>query len=160
MQLRLGPQLEFRGGGESLLDHVRRETGDFADIAGVGGASARGLIDHINGITLFHKIIRPAFAAVRRAGEIGAGLRSAVNHHDRVRLGDFGGDAVFGIHLAGHDLAGFGVDILASGKQIALFDCILRCGAAGDGGYQQGPDGDAACQHCCSPPETSMKGQF
>ena len=87
-----------------------------ADVAGIGRAPACGLIDHINGITLFDKIIRPALAAVRRAGEVGAGLCRAVNHHDRVGLGDLGGDAVFDIHLAGHDLPGFGVDILAAGE--------------------------------------------
>ena len=105
--------------------------------AKIARTAAPRLIDHVHRVTVGDKIIRPAFAAVRRAGEIGAGLCRAVNHHDRVGLGDLGGDAVFDIHLSGHDLTGFDVDILTTGKQIAVFDGILRCGAAGDGGDQQ-----------------------
>ena len=61
---------------------------------------AAGLVDHVNGVALADEILRPAFAAVGRAGEIGAGHRAAVHHDDRIGMRLFGRDANLDVHLA------------------------------------------------------------
>src|SRR5262249_7062712 len=44
-------------------------------------------------------ILRPAFAAVRRAGEVGTGLAAAVHHHDRIGMAAPRRDHELDVHL-------------------------------------------------------------
>ena len=57
-----------------------------------GAATAR-LVDDVDGVALADEILRPAFAAVGRAGVIGAGHRAAVHHDDRIGVRLLGRDA-------------------------------------------------------------------
>src|SRR3954471_10639944 len=50
----------------------------------VRGAAARHLVDHVDGVAAAHEILRPALAAIGRAGEVGAGLAAGMHHHDRI----------------------------------------------------------------------------
>jgi hypothetical protein len=49
--------------------------------------------------------LRPAFAAVGRAGEIGAGLVAAMHHHHRIGMQEALRDHVLDVHLPNHRAA-------------------------------------------------------
>ena len=85
----------------------------------VAGAAARDLIDYVDGIAAAHEILRPAFAAVRRAGEIGAGLAAAVDHDDGVGVKLLLRDHEFGVEVPDHRRALDRRIDLAAGEQIA-----------------------------------------
>ena len=77
-------------------------------------AAARHLVDDVDRVAAAHEILRPAFSAVRRAGEIGAGLVAAVHHHDRIRRAHLLRDHVFDVHVADDRAAlRLGVDVAA-----------------------------------------------
>ena len=83
------------------------------------GTAARHLIDHVDRVAAAYEILRPAFAPVRRPGEVGTGLAAAVHHHDRIRLGPPRRNHVLDVHVAEHRAAfGGGVD-LAADEEIA-----------------------------------------
>src|SRR6185312_3094962 len=52
-----------------------------------------------------HEILRPALAAVGRAGEVGAGLAAAMHHHDRIWMATPRRNHVLDIHLPDHGAA-------------------------------------------------------
>ena len=120
VQLRLRPQRVLRRRRKSLLKLRRRKARERSHRFQPGRASACGLIDYIHRITALDKKFRPAFAAVGRTGEIGAGLRCTVNHHDGVALRYLGREAVFDIHLPFHHGARLGIDVAATDEEIAL----------------------------------------
>ena len=68
----------------------------------IGGASARHLIDHVDGVAAAQEELRPALATVGRAGEIGSGLAPAVDHHDRVGMIELLRDLELHVHLPDH----------------------------------------------------------
>ena len=101
--LRLRPQAGTLGRGEAPLG--AGEVGD-ADRPlrhrEVRRASARHLVGDIDGVAAAQEILRPAFAAVRRAGEVGSGLPVAVDHHHRVGAAQPLRNPEFRVHLADH----------------------------------------------------------
>src|SRR5207302_9380499 len=95
----------------------------------VAGAAAPGLVGKVDRIARAQEILRPAFAAVRRAGEVGGGLRRAWDDHDRIGLRAPARDLVLDIHLAAQHLAAVDRDVFAAGEQIALLgdgEALLR----------------------------------
>jgi hypothetical protein len=104
VQVRLRPQLVFLLGDEPArsivaVDVARRSVGR----GQIAGAAAAGLIDHVDGVALAHEVLRPAFAPVRRAGEIGARHGAAVHHHDRITVSLLRRDAHLNIHTVRHE---------------------------------------------------------
>ena len=120
VQLGLRPQIEALGRDEALLGPPEVAVGDLAlRLREMRRAAARHLIDHIDRVAAPHEILRPAFAAVRRAGEVGAGLAAAVDHHDRVGVRQRLRNEVFDVHVPGHRRARHRRVDLAAGEQIA-----------------------------------------
>ncbi len=121
VQPRLRPLHRAFGRNEAPLDEVdaRRRQRAVRLRWPISRAAARDLVDHVHRVAAAHEILRPAFAPVRRAGEIGAGLAAAVHHNDRERMRAARRDHLLDIHLAEHGTAfGRGVD-LAADEEIA-----------------------------------------
>ena len=96
-----GQSLKRAGATKRCSVRNRFDIGDRAlRLRPVRGAAARHLVDHIDRVPAAQEILRPAFAAVGRAGEVGAGLAAAVDHHDRVGRAQPLRDEVFRVHLA------------------------------------------------------------
>ena len=66
------------------------------------------------------QMLRPAFAPVRRAGEVRAGLASAVDEHDGPGVCLLARDLELGVHLATHHLPVVDRRVCSPGKQVAL----------------------------------------
>ena len=120
VEMRLRPLLVALGRDEALLDEIdARGLHRPVDLRPVRGASARHLVDHIDGIAPAHEILRPALAAVGRAGEVGAGLAAAVHHHDRIGMAATRRDHVLDVHMPDRGAAfGRAVD-LAADEEVA-----------------------------------------
>ena len=103
MQVRLRPQLRALRSDEALLDEAdARRRHRAIRLSPIGGASARHLIDHVDGVAAAQEELRPALATVGRAGEIGSGLAPAVDHHDRVGMIELLRDLELHVHLPDH----------------------------------------------------------
>jgi hypothetical protein len=120
VEMRLRPLLVALGRDEALLDEIdARGLHRPVDLRPVRGASARHLVDHIDGIAPAHEILRPALAAVGRAGEVGAGLAAAMHHHDRIGMAATRRDHVLDVDMPDRGAAfGRAVD-LAADEEIA-----------------------------------------
>src|SRR5436190_3134865 len=103
VQMRLRPKLGALWRDEALVNEADARWGHRAvHLRPMGGASARHLIDNVDGVAAAEKILRPALAPVRRAGEIGAGLAAAVNHNDGIGMLEVLRNLKFHIHLSEH----------------------------------------------------------
>ena len=103
VQMRLRPEIVALRRRKTLQRAIEVRCGDGAvALRPIAGAAARDLIDDIDRIAAAQEILCPAFAAVRRAGEIGSGLAAAMDHDDRVGMREFLRDLEFGVELPDH----------------------------------------------------------
>ena len=102
VQMRLRPELVFRLREVAALAAVavRHLPGPVA-LGEIAGASAPGLVHHIDGVTLAHEILRPALAAVGRAEIGGGGTGAAMDHDDGIGMRLLRRNAEIHVHLAG-----------------------------------------------------------
>src|SRR6185295_6813137 len=63
----------------------------------------------------------PAVASVGRARVVQPALPAAREHHDRIRAGNRAGNLVLDVHLARHEPAVLGVEVLSADEEVALF---------------------------------------
>jgi hypothetical protein len=120
VQMRLRPPLETLGRDEALLGEIEpRRLHRSVQLRPVRGASARHLVDHVDRVAAADEILRPALAAVGRAGEVGAGLAAAVHHHDRIGMPQPPRDHVLDVHVADHRAAFDRAVDLAADEEIA-----------------------------------------
>ena len=151
VQLRLRPQIEDLRCGKAGFDRLRGKGGELSvDIGQPRRAAARRLVDHVDGVALADKIIRPAGTAVGRAHPVGRRLRRAMDQHQRIALARMARDQHLDIHLAVHQLLAGRADIgaadikipAASDRRLVVtrhcFACGLGClGGAGDHGRRE-----------------------
>src|SRR4029077_5127594 len=114
----LRPKLKALHACEPLLDSFRagRRRQRAVDFGRKGGPAAPRLIDYVNGIPLSQKELCPALSSVGRAGKVRAGLTSAVNHHDGIRMRHLARNLEFGINLPAHHLPAIYSGIPAAGE--------------------------------------------
>src|SRR5215218_9702720 len=132
--MRLRPHLESLRRDKALLDLIdARRLHRTVHLRPMGGTAARDLVDHIHGIAAAHEVMRPAFAAVRRAGEVRAGLAAAVNHDDGIAVPQPLRNHVLDIHLSDRRAAlNRGIDLAADEEITRLGEnerpALLRMG--------------------------------
>jgi hypothetical protein len=101
VQMRLGPEIVAFRRHEALLQPQQIGIRDRpVRLRPLRCPATRHLIDHIDGVAAAQEILRPALATVRCAGEIGAGLAAAVNHHHRIGVAQLLRHLEFHIHVA------------------------------------------------------------
>jgi len=101
VQMRLRPLVEPLRRDKALLKarEIRRRHRPVR-LRPLRRAPARHLIDHVDRVAAAQEILRPALASIRRAGEVGAGLAAAMDHHHRIRMGDLLRHLEFHVHVA------------------------------------------------------------
>ena len=106
----------------------------------MGSASARHLIDDVDGIAATQEKLRPALATVGRAGEIRSGLAAAVDHHDRVGMLELLRDLELHVHLPDHRRALDRTFDPAADEEITLLgddERTIGCGLGGGRGVDR-----------------------
>ena len=96
------------------------------DFRHVGGTAAARLVHHIDRVAAAGEILRPAFAAIGRAGPVGSRARAAVHEDDRIGMRLLRRDAVFNIHLPGDEGLAVDLDGLAADIEEAVAREIER----------------------------------
>jgi hypothetical protein len=141
----LRPLIEALRRDEALLQAVQIGGGNRAvRLRPLCRAAARHLVDHVDRIAPAQEILRPALAPIRGAGEIGAGLAAAMDHHHGIGVREPLRHLVFHIHVAdGRRPLTVAVDGAAD-KEIALLGDDQRSGLGAHAGERQqrraGPD--------------------
>src|SRR6185437_15508364 len=121
VQMRLRELRVLLDRDELVLDEFRRLHQMLAvDVVDPGRAAAPDLVHDIDGIAMRQEILRPAVAAVGRAGEAFAGGAAAMNHDDREGMQPLLWNLIFDIGLAGPDLVLALADIVAADIEMAL----------------------------------------
>src|SRR5260370_20753472 len=116
--MRLGVEIVALGCDEAPLDGIEVQAGRWTVSVGfVCGSASSGLMHNVDGVAFPEKVLRPAVASVRRAGEVGSGLSAAVDHDDGPRVSLLGGNLEFGIKLSAHRLPVGARGVFSAGEQ-------------------------------------------
>src|SRR5262249_53981140 len=89
-------------------------------VAGMpGGATAHGLIDHVDDVALLYEILGPSPAPIRRAHPVGRGLSGAVDEHERIGPALILRRHYLDVSLALHNLLAGLADVFSANIEIA-----------------------------------------
>src|SRR5262249_10151576 len=107
------------------------------------------------GVALGQEILRPAVAAIRRAGPARAGRAAAVDHHDREGVRLLLRDLILDVGVSRHHGAVRRVDVFAADEEMALLGDdnrshpLSRCTGGARGGKESW--GSEAKEQGCEP---------
>src|SRR5260370_28432316 len=104
MKMCLGPKVVAFDGSKTLLNEIKISTGRkrTVEVRLVRRSASSRLVHYVDSVAFTQEKLRPPFAAIGRACEIGSRLATPVNHDDGIGMRHLGWALELGVQLICH----------------------------------------------------------